>query len=660
MSIKSKVLCMIVGGSVGLGVILGAYSSTVLKDSLIEQEYTYQKDITALIGEVFKKNTGLNSERKEPVPVVVKTADYSLSISDYLARYRHDAFYSVKEENIHDEALSILGIDYFIESKNRDHLFYTNDALPKTVSCAPSLGLSEKEFREGLDYIRKHVGDANKFKCFDFSGNILLGYILPKFEKERTYLFLSKITAKPVLIDANKTAGNDPAETLVQTNDLPLFINPSMFTEDGRSDVVAFDENQNLIFSSIDHFDPNFIPKTVLDSAKDLGIARSLTMERNNRDTLVTVTYTKGVYAVAMANRGVVIRPALVFTFIISGLTVALLLSLVYIIQSMFNESKSKISKIVDSVKKLADNNLREPGKISLLTEGLLVKEENEFSPLFNAVGNLGKSLGEHITSLIENTAKDKFNDAVVSTIRGMHQQILPSAEDLPSSRFLDIATYLIPSRNTSCSDFYDIFRIDKDNIGIIIGQTSRKGNQALRFMAETMILCRKMLHHDSKRPSETLNYINENILVKNPDKVNVSLFVAILSEFTGNFIAADAGFQKPIIVHHHKADEVDIEVGPVLGEHSSYQYIDIKSKLDFGDMIVLVSNGIKDATDNKNESFGIERIKTMTEQHSDGSAADMLIKLNREVRTFANELALNNDMSAICIKKSGSTQERE
>lgn len=652
---------MIVGGCVGFGVILGTYSSTVLKDRLIEQEYTYQKDITALIGEVLKKNNQISTEKAESSAVSVKTADYSVSVADYLAKYRHNALYSFNGDDGLDDAMSILGVDYFLESKNQEHLFYTNESLPKSISCAPSLGLSEKELREGLNYIRKHVGDANKFKCFDFSGNILLGYVLPQFNKDKKYIFLSKITSKPVLIDENKSDKTEVHETVVQTNDYAVSINPSMFTEDGRSDVVAFDDNGIVLFSSIDNFDANIIPKTVLDNAKNVGSAQTFVIEKNTKDDLVTVSYTKDVgYAVAMANRGNVIRPAVIFTAIIAGLTFAILLMFIYVLHNVFHETKVRLSKVTDCLKQLSNNDLRDPESLSKITDSLLTKENNEYTQLYNTVGNLGKLLGEGVTSLIEATAKNNFNDAVVSTIRGMHQQVLPSAEDLPSSRFLDIATYLIPSRNTSCSDFYDVFRIDKDNIGIIIGQTSRKGNQSLRFMSETMVLCRKMLHHDSKRPSEALNYINENILVKNPDKVNVSLFVAILSEFTGNFIAANAGFQKPVIVHLHKAGEVDIETGPLLGEDSNYQYSDMKSKLDFGDMIVLISNGIKDAVNVKNEAFGMDRIKSMSEQHVDGSAADMLIKLNREVRTFAKDTALNNDMSAICIKKSGSTKERE
>ena len=51
----------------------------------------------------------------------------------------------------------------------------------------------------------------------------------------------------------------------------------------------------------------------------------------------------------------------------------------------------------------------------------------------------------------------------------------MPDGTDMPNSKFLDIASFIIPSK-LEPSDFYDVFRVDKDNIGIVFGSCNQPG----------------------------------------------------------------------------------------------------------------------------------------------------------------------------------------
>ena len=129
---------------------------------------------------------------------------------------------------------------------------------------------------------------------------------------------------------------------------------------------------------------------------------------------------------------------------------------------------------------------------------------------------------------------------------RQMLLNALPSEESMPSSNFVDFAAFTVPARELS-GNFYTIQRLDDDNLAFVIGDCESSGTKAAYTVAVVSILVSEALKLDLD-PPHVMQYLNERLCTI-PHLSPVSLFIGMISEKTGNVIAANAGHCVPIVV---------------------------------------------------------------------------------------------------------------
>ncbi|MCR5537401.1 MAG: SpoIIE family protein phosphatase [Succinivibrio sp.] len=539
--------------------------------------------------------------------------------------------------------VSLFGLAYFQQGSEQSGIFYAPGEITSLSSCAKVFKLNEAEYGSGLTYINEHFGDADHFACLFTPKQAYLAYKLPKDKEGRHYVFLKKTPAE---FDLPQPAYADPQK--IQLNN-----KLKQYTFSDQTEFGILDLNGQLIYANVKDFHQELFTKELLENAKTQGTIQTLI--KNGHEDLVTVSYVDQLgYGVALTPRGMVIKPAITLSFIALVGGLILLILPLYLLGRYDKFIVKHLENINSKLKEISLNNLRDPAALGPLTESLLNKETNEFTDMSNTVGNLGKSLGESLNSVINDTAKRNYAEGLSNTLHSVQQKLLPRAEDLPSSRFLDIASYLIPSRK-NCGDFYDVFRLDKDNIAFLVGQISEKGAPALAIMSEIMVIARNMLKNENKRPADVLNMLNSMLIKKySEEKIKVHIFMAILSEFTGNYIASNAGFLPPLQIKGNQVHRLAINADVELGRDEQQIYMDHKSKIDFGDILLLYTDGITEARNSEEETFGVNRLSELCEQCEDLSSADILISINKAIKTFCRDLEPTQDMSVLCIKKNG------
>ena len=82
--------------------------------------------------------------------------------------------------------------------------------------------------------------------------------------------------------------------------------------------------------------------------------------------------------------------------------------------------------------------------------------------------------------------------------------------------------------------------------------------------------------------------------------------------------------------------------------------YTDIKSKLDYGDTMLIYSDGIGYAKNEADEVYSPRQLSKLLEHCAPQSSPEILQAINHNLRTFAGARELTEDMTAICIKKDG------
>lgn len=77
-----------------------------------------------------------------------------------------------------------------------------------------------------------------------------------------------------------------------------------------------------------------------------------------------------------------------------------------------------------------------------------------------------------------------------------------------------------------------------------------------------------------------------------------------------------------------------------------------VELELAPGDMLVLLSDGFYETTDAAGEAFGEDRVEAIVREHHGERAADLLARLEREVRAYARGAPQEDDMTAVLVKR--------
>ena len=315
----------------------------------------------------------------------------------------------------------------------------------------------------------------------------------------------------------------------------------------------------------------------------------------------------------------------------------------------------------------MAANVLVTPAKMDEITSQLDLSKFNtdKLKSVVSSLNHLGRSICENVATKIdgiEKSVKERVQkaqvDAVNRLISKTHKDLMPDGTDMPNSKFLDIASFIIPSK-LEPSDFYDVFRVDKDNIGIVFGSCNQPGLVATNAINLCTSFIRKSFIEDQMLPGDTLTKLNHILMQKEIKDFNITLFAMILSEYTGNFIFTKAGIRSPLQIHLHKASIIEGDyTEKELGADKSVTYLNSKGKITYKDFLVFVGRGIQDSVDFDGQPFTQEMINEICVTNCDTNAADLLIALYKKNKKFCEGVDNKLDVSGIVIRRNENNKE--
>lgn len=199
--------------------------------------------------------------------------------------------------------------------------------------------------------------------------------------------------------------------------------------------------------------------------------------------------------------------------------------------------------------------------------------------------------------------------------------------------------------------DFYDIFEIDSNKIGIILGDVAGKGLEAatLTSVARNTIRAYAL---EGYSPAETIS--KTNIAVKTVSGLAsfVTVFFALLEVKTGNLTYCNAGHPPAIIKRNNLSVELLNEHCIAIGSFRNAKYEETTVILNVGDILILYTDGIIEARDDRN-FYGEQRLISFINGLKKISAKRLPQVVFSDVITFTGgKLADDVAMLAVSIKK--------
>jgi serine phosphatase RsbU (regulator of sigma subunit)/outer membrane protein assembly factor BamD (BamD/ComL family) len=200
--------------------------------------------------------------------------------------------------------------------------------------------------------------------------------------------------------------------------------------------------------------------------------------------------------------------------------------------------------------------------------------------------------------------------------------------------------------------DFYDIFHLNDNKIGILIGDVSCHGVPAALIAAMAKISFNSAMHnYDS--PKRIFQEVNKNIIDILQGDDYMSCFMAVIDD-EYNVTYSNAGHQKGIIFRKEieGIELIDTE-GLFIGslEDAIDSYEEKTTKLNSGDRLILYTDGIPEAQNRSGEKYSNKRMERFIIKNKDMPLEDFTEAMLRDVHEYAEGNDSADDMSLLAVE---------
>lgn len=223
----------------------------------------------------------------------------------------------------------------------------------------------------------------------------------------------------------------------------------------------------------------------------------------------------------------------------------------------------------------------------------------------------------------------------------------------------IEFYSALIPCEKLS-GDFYNIFEIDRDNIGVYLVDVSGHGisSAIMTIFADRTILTNKLITYKQQlllSPSAVLEDLFKLYnTTKFPPEMYLLMFYGVYNKKTRQFTYASAGLNtQPFIISGTSLIQLEVEDAfPIckMGEYYRPRYTDGKLTLNPGDKIFLYSDGLVEAANREGVPFGMDRLVDILISNSLKSSEEIFYEVFDRFSCFVLDKKLKDDVTFVLM----------
>ena len=258
----------------------------------------------------------------------------------------------------------------------------------------------------------------------------------------------------------------------------------------------------------------------------------------------------------------------------------------------------------------------------------------------------------ERLTAaLIEQRIASARQDGELQAARSIQLGMVPGPDRLSKlDERVDINGQLDPARSVG-GDFYDASKFEADQLLLVIGDVTGKGIPAALYMALSKGLARSVLARKGDGLAEAVSALNRELLRDADESMGVTMLIAVLDCATGKVALVNAGHENPII---RKASG-DVHSVPMKGGPPfcicEFPYQEEHIRLEPGDTLVLITDGVTEAENARGEFFGVSGAIAAVRETAGENAEKTATSLSVRVRMFEGETEPSDDLTVLVAR---------
>jgi len=232
---------------------------------------------------------------------------------------------------------------------------------------------------------------------------------------------------------------------------------------------------------------------------------------------------------------------------------------------------------------------------------------------------------------------------------RDIQLGLLP--KEPPAIPGYDVAGLSIPAQEVG-GDYFDFIPTLAGSWALCLGDVAGKGLPASLLMANLQATLRGQARFN-EQPEVCVTWSNRLLhQCTDPEKFT-TLFYGVLDPAAHELRFCNAGHERPLLLRAGAdVPETLANGGMVLGILEDFPYTAGSVRLGPGDLLVIYSDGVTDATDSAERPFGVERLVGIMRDNRGQAAAALLNAVVAAVQAHARGTAQADDITLVAVRR--------
>ena len=204
--------------------------------------------------------------------------------------------------------------------------------------------------------------------------------------------------------------------------------------------------------------------------------------------------------------------------------------------------------------------------------------------------------------------------------------------------------------------DYLDVIDTEKGTY-VVIADVSGKGLSAALYMVRMQALVNLLIHKEQPSPKDLFLQLNDFVKSNSKDKTFVTGCVAYFPNDKDEFEYVRAGHNIPVYYSRERDTTFNLKAnGFALGMTSTSmlgQHLEVK-RFHFkpGDSVLLYTDGLNEARNERGEEYGEERIESLMEIYGSLHSKTIVKKIQASLEAFIGPVPPADDVTFTCIHR--------
>lgn len=207
--------------------------------------------------------------------------------------------------------------------------------------------------------------------------------------------------------------------------------------------------------------------------------------------------------------------------------------------------------------------------------------------------------------------------------------------QTLPPLNTLDYAGICIQARHVG-GDYYDFLALGNQRLGLVIGDIAGKGIAAALLMANLQANLRSQFALARDEPQLFLQSVNRLFYQNTTDSAYATVFFADYNDNNRRLRYTNCGHLSAILLRRNGDVERLSSTATVLGLFEDWNSPTVECQLSPGDIITLYTDGVTEASNEREEEFGEDRLIASLQKNSALPPAEILSATINEIQRFS------------------------